>query len=186
MTTPAVPSIDLKPYGTMPDGRPVTEYTLDNGAGLRLSAINLGGIVTALEVPDRSGAIANVVLGLPTLADYLASNPHFGTIVGRYANRIAQGRFTLDGEAFRLPVNDGPNSMHGGNAGFGKRWWDVAPVDTGVPGEVALALRYTSDGSAPTAASRPVIGPIAERGLIRVAAFDRNGRPGVVASVDNP
>jgi aldose 1-epimerase len=144
MTLPAVPSIDLKPYGTMPNGRPVTEYTLDNGAGLRLSAINLGGIVTALEVPDRSGAIANVVLGLPTLADYLASNPHFGTIVGRYANRIANGRFTLDGEAFRLPVNDGPNSMHGGNAGFGKRWWDVAPVDTGVPGEVALALRYTS------------------------------------------
>jgi aldose 1-epimerase len=136
--------ITQKPYGTMPDGRPMTEYTLDNGAGLRLSAINLGGIVTALEVPDRDGTGANVVLGLPTLADYLGSNPHFGTIVGRYANRIAHGRFTLDGEAFQLPLNDGPNSLHGGVVGFGKRWWDVAPVDTGMAGEVALALRYTS------------------------------------------
>ncbi len=138
------PTLALTPFGTLPDGRPVGQYTLDNGAGLRLSAINLGGIVTALEVPDRNGVGANVVLGLPTLDDYIARNPHFGTIVGRYANRIAHGRFTLDDQTFQLPLNDGPNTLHGGVAGFGARWWDMAPVDTGVPGEVALALRYTS------------------------------------------
>ena len=138
------PSLTEAPFGQLPDGRTVTQYTLDNGRGLRLSAINVGGIVTSLEVPDRNGESASIVLGLPTLADYVARNPHFGTIVGRYANRIAAGRFTLDGEAFQLPVNDGPNSLHGGLRGFGARWWDIAPVDTGVPGEVAIALRRVS------------------------------------------
>lgn len=138
-------TFDTNLLGALPDGHPVTEYTLDNGSGLRLSAINLGGIVTSLEVPDRSGASANVVLGLPTLDDYIARNPHFGTIVGRCANRIANGRFTLDGEEFQLPLNDGPNTLHGGIAGFGARWWAISPLDTGVPGETALTLRYTSD-----------------------------------------
>lgn len=124
----------------MPDGRPVAEYTLDNGHGLRLSAINLGGIVTALHVPDRQGCSANVVLGLPSLADYLKPHPHFGTIVGRYANRIAAGRFTLDGVVHQLGLNDGMNSLHGGATGFGKRYWEIVPV----PGEFALELRYTS------------------------------------------
>jgi aldose 1-epimerase len=139
-----MPPITQTPFGTMPDGRPVTEFTLDNGAGLRLRAINLGGIVTSLEAPDREGTSASVVLGLPTLDDYLTRSPHFGTIVGRYANRIARGRFTLDGEDFQLPINDGPNALHGGVAGFGLRWWDIAPLDTGVPGEAALVLRRTS------------------------------------------
>lgn len=140
----STPSLTEAPFGQLPDGRTVTQYTLDNGRGLRLSAINFGGIVTALEVPDRNGESSSVVLGLPTLDDYVARNPHFGTIVGRYANRIAAGHFTLDGEAFQLPVNDGPNSLHGGLQGFGARWWDIAPVDTGVPGEVAIALRHVS------------------------------------------
>ncbi|MDP9901680.1 aldose epimerase family protein [Variovorax ginsengisoli] len=133
--------------GTLPDGREVTEYTIDNGHGLRLSAMNHGGIVTALQVPDREGHRVNVVLGLPTLADYVARNPHFGTIVGRYANRIAAGRFTLDGHVHQLPVNDGPNTLHGGLKGFGARWWDIAPVApdaANAPDEVALALHYTS------------------------------------------
>ncbi|MCU4121861.1 aldose epimerase family protein [Variovorax sp. N23] len=140
----STPSLTEAPFGQLPDGRTVTQYTLDNGRGLRLSAINFGGIVTALEVPDRAGQCSSIVLGLPTLADYVARNPHFGTIVGRYANRIAAGRFTLDGETFQLPVNDGPNALHGGLRGFGARWWDIAPVDTGVPSEVAIALRRVS------------------------------------------
>lgn len=152
-------SLSTRPYGAMPDGRAVTEYTLDNGLGLRLSAINVGGIVTALHVPDRQGRSANVVLGLPSLEAYLKPHPHLGTIVGRYANRIAAGRFALDGEAHQLVLNDGVNSLHGGPRGFGKQYWEIAPVESphgvaieltrtsadgeeGYPGEVRLSVRY--------------------------------------------
>ncbi len=138
------PSITSRDFGCLPDGRTVIQYTLDNGCGLRLSAINLGGIVTALHTPDREGRSANVVLGLPTLADYVAHNPHFGTLVGRYGNRIAAGRFTLDGTPFQLPLNDGPNALHGGIKGFGARWWDIQPVPADAHGNVALLLSYTS------------------------------------------
>jgi aldose 1-epimerase len=138
-------SITSREYGRMPDGRAVTEYTLDNGRGLRLSAINHGGIVTALRVPDRHGHSANVVLGLPALADYLKPHPHFGTIVGRYANRIAAGRFTLDGVAHQLGLNDGANSLHGGPKGFGTRFWQIEPVSSeDARGDIAIELRYTS------------------------------------------
>lgn len=137
-------SIRRRDFGTLRDGRPVSEYTLDNGRGLSLSAINLGGIVTALRVPDRFGATANIVLGLPTLQDYETRNPHMGTIVGRYANRVAGGRFTLDGEVFHLPANNGPNTLHGGPGGFSKRWWDIAPLPPKADGSVAIELRFTS------------------------------------------
>lgn len=137
--------ITSREFGRMPDGRAVTEYTLDNGRGLSLSAINLGGIVTALHVPDREGQSGNIVLGLPTLEDYLKPHPHFGTIVGRYANRIAGGRFTLDGVAHQVAVNNGANSLHGGHKGFGTRFWHIeeVPADSAA-GEVAIELRYTS------------------------------------------
>ncbi len=141
----SISSITSREYGRMPDGRAVTEYTLDNGRGLCLSAINHGGIVTALRVPDRHGHSANVVLGLPTLADYLKPHPHFDTIVGRYANRIAAGRFTLDGVAHQLGRNDGANSLHGGPKGFGTRFWQIEPVSLeDARGDIAIELRYTS------------------------------------------
>ena len=137
-------SITTREFGRMPDGRIVTEYTVDNGLGLRLSAINHGGIVTALRVPDRHGHSANIVLGLPSLADYLGPHPHLGTIVGRYANRIAGGRFTLDGVAHQLPLNNGANSLHGGHRGFGTRFWQIEPVPDSAAGDIAIELRYTS------------------------------------------
>jgi aldose 1-epimerase len=145
-TSPSAPRIATHEFGRMPDGRAVTEYTLDNGRGLCLSAINLGGIVTALQVPDRHGQSGNIVLGLPTLEDYLKPHPHFGTIVGRYANRIAGGRFTLDGVAHQLPLNNGANSLHGGHQGFGTRYWqiDAVPAQGEEGDEVAIDLRYTS------------------------------------------
>jgi aldose 1-epimerase len=138
-------AITSREYGRMPDGRAVTEYTLDNGRGLRLCAINRGGIVTALHVPDRYGHSANIVLGLPTLADYLKPHPHLGTIVGRYANRIAAGRFTLDGTAQQVDLNDGVNSLHGGKEGFGTRFWQIEPLrPEQAGGDIAIELRYTS------------------------------------------
>lgn len=137
--------VSSREFGRMPDGRAVTEYTLDNGRGLRLSAINHGGIVTALHVPDRHGRSGNIVLGLPSLADYLGPHPHLGTIVGRYANRIAGGRFTLDGVAHQLPLNNGANALHGGHRGFGTRFWQIEPVPAdSAAGDIAIELRYTS------------------------------------------
>lgn len=145
-THPAVaPSITRREFGRLTSGRVVHEYTLDNGAGLSLHAINLGGIVTALRVPDRHGHIDNVVLGFASLADYEARNPHFGTIVGRFANRIARGYLAIDGENFQLDVNDGVNSLHGGPGGFGTRWWHITPLPASSDGSVALELSYLSE-----------------------------------------
>jgi len=134
-----------RPYGRLADGREVFEHALDNGHGLHLRAINLGGIVTELHVPDRHGRSANVVLGFDALDDYVLRNPNFGTLVGRYGNRIAGGRFVLDGEARQLPLNDGSNTLHGGPQGFGKRWWTIEPVPAAADGSVALELSLTSD-----------------------------------------
>ena len=135
----------VRPYGHLRDGRAVFEHTLDNGHGLVLRAINLGGIVTALHCPDRDGRSANVVLGFSELNDYVERNPNFGTLVGRYGNRIKDGRFMLDREPHQLALNDGPNALHGGPGGFGKRWWSIEPVPPEADGSVALDLALTSD-----------------------------------------
>jgi len=138
-----------RPWGATPDGRAVHEHTLDNGRGLSLRTINLGGIVTELNCADRDGRVANVVLGFDNLADYLERNPNFGTLVGRYGNRIDGGRFTLDGEPYRLALNDAAsdfaNALHGGPGGFGKRWWAITPLPPEADGSVALELTLTSD-----------------------------------------
>ena len=110
-----------RPYGRLADGREVGEHTLDNGRGLVLKAINYGGIVTSLRCPDRAGRSADVVLGFDSLADYVERNPNFGTLVGRYANRIRDGRFELDGARHALACNDAAHALHGGPGGFGKR-----------------------------------------------------------------
>ena len=135
----------VRPYGHLPDGRSVFEYTLDNGRGLLLRAINYGGIVTELHCADRDGRPGNVVLGFDNLTDYLERNPSFGTLVGRYGNRIAGGRFTLDGETHQLALNDGAHALHGGPGGFGKRWWAITPLPPEADGSVALELTLTSD-----------------------------------------
>lgn len=150
------PAISCHDYGHLPDGRTVHQYTLDNGAGLRLSAINYGGIVTALEFPDAQSRSANVVLGFSALHDYVERNPHFGIIVGRYANRIAGARLELGGRSYALDANDGPHCLHGGAQGFGRRLWeaeiegqdlllhlDSADGDQGFPGRLQVQVRYS-------------------------------------------
>lgn len=149
-------AITQREYGRLPDGRIVHEYRLSNGQGLTLTAINYGGIVTGLWVPDAQGASANVVLGFDKLDDYVQRNPHFGVIVGRFGNRIGQGRFELDGKPYQLDCNDGPNTLHGGGQGFGTRFWDVAiegdsllftldsaDGDQGFPGRLQARVRYS-------------------------------------------
>lgn len=141
---PTSASIRRREFGRMPDGRVVHEHTLDNGRGMTLSAINFGGIVTSIRVPDRHGRSGNVVLGFSNLADYLERNPNFGVIVGRYANRIAGARFELDGVQYLLDRNEGPNSLHGGAHGFARQWWAIRETGPDASGAVGLQLRYTS------------------------------------------
>ncbi|MBV8603533.1 MAG: galactose mutarotase [Pelomonas sp.] len=137
-------SITEREYGRLPDGRAVREYRLDNGAGLVLTALDLGATVTRLEVPDANGAGANVVLGLPALADYLRNRSQLGNVLGRYANRIANARFELDGQVHQLDANDGAHCLHGGRAGFGTRLWQAAAQGPDSLGRVVLLLRYAS------------------------------------------
>jgi aldose 1-epimerase len=128
-------------FGKLADGTEVHSWSLENG-GTRLKVLSYGGIVRSLEIPDRHGRYANVSLGFDTLEEYVAKSPYFGALIGRYGNRIAQGRFTLDGTRHQLSVNDGANSLHGGAQGFDKRVWDVEPFTQGP--DVGLHLRYTS------------------------------------------
>lgn len=143
-------------FGTTRAGETVTRHTLTLG-DLRVQVIDYGAVVTAIEVPDREGHRANVVLALDTVEGYETVSPHFGAIAGRYANRIAKGRFTLDGQTYALPINEPPNTMHGGREGFAKRLWQTAEADAtrlvlrrrspdgeeGFPGNLDVAVTYS-------------------------------------------
>ncbi|ANP54806.1 aldose 1-epimerase [Streptomyces griseochromogenes] len=147
-------------FGTLPDGTPVHRWTLKR-AGVRVRVLSYGGIVQSVEVPDREGRTADVVLGFPGLDGYLEHpEPYLGALVGRYANRIAGGRFPLDGRTYALTRNSEPNSLHGGERGFDKRVWEVEPVEHGVrltrvsphgeegfPGRLEVTAVYTLEES---------------------------------------
>jgi hypothetical protein len=119
----SIPKVSVRPFGTTSSGEPVDEYTLTSGAGLTTSILTWGGIIRTLLVPDRNGTAEDVVLGFDTLPPYEERHPWFGTITGRFANRIAKGRFTLDGKQYSLAVNNGPNHLHGGINGFDRAVW---------------------------------------------------------------
>lgn len=130
------------PFGVTPDGQQVTLYTFANSAGMEARVIDYGGIIVSLRVPDRDGELEDVVLGFDSLEGYVGEHPYLGAIIGRVGNRIANGRFTLDGQEYQLPVNNGPNSLHGGNRGFDKVVWSAEPFENN-RGR-GLILRYTS------------------------------------------
>lgn len=151
--------ITEKPFGT-DDGVPITLYTLHNRNGVSVSICNYGGLVTSLKVPDKNGKFGDVVLGYSNLAGYLKSTPYFGALIGRYGNRIAKGKFTLDGHEYTLATNNGPNALHGGLKGFDKVIWQAHPVESesgpsleltyfskdgeeGYPGNLAVKAVYT-------------------------------------------
>ena len=135
---------DAKPatFGTLPDGRAVPAVTLTNSHGVAATVIAYGASLQSLVMPGRDGTRADVVLGYASIADYLAKPQYFGATVGRYANRLAAGRFTLDGKTYQAPVNNGPNSLHGGTQGFDKVLWEVVGVKSGPVASVTL--RYVS------------------------------------------
>ncbi|MET9500546.1 aldose epimerase family protein [Streptomyces sp. NPDC006622] len=147
-------------FGTLSDGTPVHRWTLER-AGVRVRVLSYGGIVQSVEVPDREGHRADVVLGFGDLDGYVTHpEPYLGALVGRYANRIAGARFPLDEVTYALAPNNGPNSLHGGERGFDKRVWDVEPVEHGLrlsrvsphgeegfPGRLEVTATYTLDAS---------------------------------------
>jgi aldose 1-epimerase len=144
-------------FGTLADGQTVDAYTLRNAHGVEIRAITYGGIITSVNVPDRRGAMADVVLGFGSLDGYLTQHPFFGAIVGRYGNRIGKGRFSLDGAEYTLATNNGPNHLHGGVKGFDKHVWAAAPLagktgvtftrtsadgEEGYPGTLTVSVTY--------------------------------------------
>lgn len=156
-------SVSRSDFGTLPGGRKVEVVLLSNGNGLRARVLTYGARLQSLETPDREGHMADIVLGHSTLAGYLDAPQYFGATVGRYANRIAGGRFTLDGHHYQVPVNDGPNSLHGGTKGFDKVLWKIMAInhdadrasvtmqyvspdgDMGYPGKLKVTATYTLD-----------------------------------------
>jgi len=147
-------------FGKTGDGRPVDLYTLTNSKGMEVRAMTYGGIIVSIRVPDKSGKIQDVVLGYDTVEGYLANPAYFGAIVGRYANRIANATFTLDGVKYTLAKNDGQNSLHGGKVGFNKELWEGKQFESakgvgvefsllskdgeeGYPGNLKVKVRYT-------------------------------------------
>jgi aldose 1-epimerase len=134
-------------FGRLPDGTAIQLYTLTNAHGLRATISTYGGILTSLLVPDAAGQLGDVVLGFDSLAgyqspEYRKAGPYFGALIGRYGNRIARGRFMLDGKAYVLATNNGPNHLHGGLQGFDKVVWTAEPGTS--PRGQTLTLRYLS------------------------------------------
>ncbi|GHU71805.1 aldose 1-epimerase [Clostridia bacterium] len=149
-------SVASAPFGQMPDGTPIDQFTLTNASGASVSFVTLGGTITTISVPDRDGNLGDVVLGYNNLAVMRAAKGYMNALIGRVGNRIGGARFTLNGKAYRLFANDGGNHLHGGAVGFDKHVWDAEIVDSGVrltiispdgeegyPGTLTAAVTYT-------------------------------------------
>jgi aldose 1-epimerase len=140
---PRGPRVARTALGQTRDGAVVERFTLTNAQGMEVHAISFGAIITSIRVPDRRGAMDDVVLGFDTIDGYLGTHPYFGAVVGRYGNRIAKGQFRLDGNTYQLATNNGPNHLHGGVKGFDKAVWRgelVGPRD----GRVGVVFTHTS------------------------------------------
>ena len=134
-------TMEVKDFGQAEEG-PAKLYTLQNKNGMQVEITNYGGIITRLMAPDKDGQLADVALGFDKLEDYQNDHPYFGAIIGRYGNRIANGKFTLDGQEYTLATNNGPNALHGGPMGFHKHLWQAKEVER--EGYVGLELNRVS------------------------------------------
>jgi aldose 1-epimerase len=137
-----ISTISKETFGELPDGQKADLYTLTNANGMTVNITNYGGIITKLTAPDKKGEWADVVLGFDSLPPYLKGHPFFGALVGRYGNRIAKGKFKLNGQEYSLAINNGPNALHGGTKGFDKVIWKATEIKQ--DSIVGLQLEYTS------------------------------------------
>jgi len=135
-------SVMQQNYGTLTDGRTAHLYTLTNANGVKATLTDYGAILVSLETPDRDGKLADITLGYDSLEGWLSNTSYFGSTVGRYGNRIAKGKFTLDGKTYTLATNNNENHLHGGIKGFDKVLWDAKPVER--PGATGVEFTYTS------------------------------------------
>lgn len=153
-------SLEKKAFGKTSDGKPADLYVLTNSSGMQAAITNYGGILVSLKVPDRQGKIDDVVLGYDSVAGYVTDKAFLGATIGRYGNRIAQAKFSLNGNTYMLAKNDGPNTLHGGVKGFNKVFWDAKPIsgrdsqslqltylskdgEEGYPGNLKVQVTYT-------------------------------------------
>lgn len=141
-SVPAVPVVTRESFGSV-EGKAVERLTLTNRHGIQVQAITYGGIITSIKTPDRNGIMADIVLGFDSIDGYLGSRWYIGAIVGRYGNRIARGRFTIDGTPYKLATNNGPHHLHGGHKGFDKVVWN-AEVLPDMAGQSRVRLAYVS------------------------------------------
>ncbi|MEO2267531.1 aldose epimerase family protein [Pseudoalteromonas sp. YIC-656] len=156
----SVPTATMQHFDTLADSTPINKVTLTNANGVEVDVISYGGIITRITTPDAKGNSGNIVLGFDNVADYVASSTYFGAIIGRYGNRIAGGKFSLNGTEYQLAKNDGDNHLHGGVQGFDKKVWQMQPFttansagvkltllspdgDQGYPGNLATEVTYT-------------------------------------------
>ena len=152
-------AVTSRPFGATSEGTPVTAWTLKNKNGLSAVILDFGGVLYEMNTPDRDGNFANISCNYPTIPEYQTIRPYFGSLVGRYANRIAKGKFTIDGTEYSVPVNDGENALHGGLKGFDQVMWNVEPYtkdnaaglhltypaadgEEGYPGTLSVAVDY--------------------------------------------
>lgn len=154
--------LQQRPFGKTPDGQAVSLYTLRNASGMEVTITNYGGAITTIKAPDSKKKFGDVVLGFDSVEGYASkeNTSYFGALIGRYGNRLAHGKFTLDGHTYQVPTNDGPNSLHGGAIGFNRRIWQAKDASTanapalelhylspdgeqGFPGNLNVTVRYT-------------------------------------------
>ena len=170
-----------EPFGKTADGTPADIYTIRNRRGMEARITNYGGIVVSLFVPDKEGRFDDIVLGYDSLSGYIKGNTYFGGIIGRYGNRIAKGKFTLDGKEYTLTANNGPNHLHGGIVGFDRVVWKAEQKR--MLSEQSLVLTYTSrDGEEgyPGNLSIKVVYSITEDNELRIEYFATTDKPTVV------
>ena len=176
----------LRSFGILPDGSPVDSWRLTDSSGASATILAYGATLQEISVPDRDGRRANVVLGFDNLADYVERGAYFGCVVGRYANRIAGGTFTLDGREIRLPLNDGPrpNTLHGGTPGFGSRLWSAPDGVIDVSGTTGTTGATGMTGATGATGMTDVTDPGGGAGtsvtLTRVSPDGEEGFPGEV------
>lgn len=138
-------SVTEAPFGKLPSGEQTTLYTLTNANGVVVKLSNFGGTITSINIPDRAGKMGDIILGFNDVDGYLKNKSFFGSVIGRFGNRIGKGQFTLEGKKYQLTLNDGPNHLHGGTVGFDKTLWEAKPFKTEKSVGVTLT-HFSPDG----------------------------------------